>query len=78
MSLFREFDDERENGSEKALKTRSRKRKHGGNNNYTPEVRANIAKLCIDVGPLKAAKKMTQELGREVNESTARSIKRHS
>ncbi|XP_066297918.1 ribosome-binding protein 1-like [Branchiostoma lanceolatum] len=61
---------------EKALKTTSRKRKRGGNNHYTPEVGAKIAKLCIDVGPLKAVKKMTQDLGRDVSESTARSIKK--
>ncbi|CAH1257592.1 POGZ [Branchiostoma lanceolatum] len=61
---------------EKAFEQASRKRKRTGNNHYSPEVRAKMAKLCIEIGPLKTAKKMTQELGREVNESTVRSIKR--
>eukprot|EP00058_Branchiostoma_floridae_P006720 XP_002592208.1 hypothetical protein BRAFLDRAFT_84636 [Branchiostoma floridae] len=61
---------------EKAVKNASRKRKREGNNHYSPEIRAKMAKLCIEVGPKKAARKMTQELGREINESTVRSIKK--
>jgi len=62
---------------EKAMREAiSRKRKRGSYGQYTPETRAKIAKLCIEIGPKKAAEKMSKEVGKQINESTARSIKR--
>ncbi|XP_019630900.1 PREDICTED: uncharacterized protein LOC109474878 [Branchiostoma belcheri] len=54
---------------------RSRKRKRGNYGTYTPEQRAKIAKMCIEVGPQKTADHMSAEVGRQLNESTVRSIK---
>ncbi|CAH1247839.1 Hypp8025 [Branchiostoma lanceolatum] len=54
----------------------SRKRKRGSYGQYTAEARAKIAKLCIEIGPTKAAEKMSEEVGRQLNESTVRSIRK--
>ena len=43
---------------------------------YSPEVRLKIARYCIDNGPAKTARHFTKELGRPVNESTIRNIKK--
>ncbi|XP_019624397.1 PREDICTED: uncharacterized protein LOC109470058 [Branchiostoma belcheri] len=53
----------------------SRKRKRGNYGNYSPEMRAKIAKLCLDIGASKAARQLSKETGRQINESTVRSIK---
>jgi len=51
------------------------KRKRGNYNNYSPEVRAKMARYAIENGIQNAARKFTSELGSPVNESTIRSIK---
>ena len=53
-----------------------RKRTSAKNNKYTPEQRAEGAKLCKEVGPKKAAQHMTIKLGFDVNESTIRGWKK--
>ncbi|CAG2251561.1 unnamed protein product [Mytilus edulis] len=51
------------------------KRKRGNYNNYSPEVRAKMAKYAIENGVQNTARKFTTDLGSPVNESTIRSIK---
>ncbi|XP_019635711.1 PREDICTED: uncharacterized protein LOC109478536 [Branchiostoma belcheri] len=53
----------------------SRKRKRGTYGHYSPEMRAKIARVCVEVGASKAARRLSAEVGRELNESTVRSIK---
>lgn len=59
---------------EKAITPRKRKRSEYGT--YTPETRAKMARYAIENGPSKAALHFSKEMGREVNESTVRSIKK--
>ncbi|KAI8522099.1 hypothetical protein Bbelb_018530 [Branchiostoma belcheri] len=53
----------------------SRQKKRGNYGTYTPEQRAKIAKMCIDIGPQKTADRMSVEVGHKLNESTVRYIK---
>lgn len=54
----------------------TRKRKRGQYGHYTPESRAKIAKWACDHGNTSAAKRFSKEQGRNINESTVRSIKK--
>ncbi|CAH1240233.1 Hypp5957 [Branchiostoma lanceolatum] len=51
------------------------RKKRGNYATYTPEMRARIAKMCIDIGPQRTAERMSREIGRQLNESTVRYIK---
>jgi hypothetical protein len=48
--------------------------KRGNYNNYSPEVRAKMARYAVENGIQNAARKFTIELGSPINESTIRSI----
>lgn len=56
--------------------TTPRKRKRIEYGSYTPETRAKMARYAIENGPTKAARHFSKELGRDVNESTIRSIRK--
>ena len=51
------------------------KRKRGTYQNYSPEVRAKIARYAVENGIANAARKFSKDLGGSVNKSTVRSIK---
>eukprot|EP00058_Branchiostoma_floridae_P025428 XP_002610918.1 hypothetical protein BRAFLDRAFT_91515 [Branchiostoma floridae] len=51
------------------------RKKRGNYATYSPEIRARIAKMCIEIGPQRTAACMSIELGRQLNESTVRYIK---
>ena len=53
----------------------SRKRKHGEYKTYTPEEQAKYAKLAVEIGVAKAAKKLSKQLGARVSETTIRSMR---
>ena len=52
------------------------KRPRGKYNSYTPELRAEIGKVASQIGIKAAAFRFTKRLGKHVNESTVRSIKK--
>lgn len=54
-----------------------KKRQRGEYGSYSPETRTKIAKYAIENGPTKAAAHFSKTLGRKLNESTVRSIKKH-
>ena len=54
----------------------TRKCQRGEYSTYSAETRANIAKSAINIGNSQAAQKWSKSLGRKINESTVRSIKR--
>ncbi|CAL4059223.1 unnamed protein product [Meganyctiphanes norvegica] len=43
---------------------------------YTPDQRAEMARLCQEMGPTKSAREMSKRLNRHVSESTMRSVKK--
>ena len=52
------------------------KRPRGKYNSYTPELRAEIGKVASQIGIKAAAIRFTKRLGKHVNESTVRSIRK--
>eukprot|EP00058_Branchiostoma_floridae_P022909 XP_002608399.1 hypothetical protein BRAFLDRAFT_95409 [Branchiostoma floridae] len=54
----------------------SRKRKRTSYGKYTPETRAKIARLAMEIGAQKTAVQMSEEVGKQLSESTVRSIRK--
>lgn len=61
--------------SPKSSPSRPCKRKRGEYGSYTPEQRAKYAKLAEEVGVTKASRKISQEFGKQVSETTNRSMR---
>jgi hypothetical protein len=55
--------------------SRGNKRKRGEYIQFHDSTRAKVARYAIDIGPSKAARKISAELKQTVSESTVRSIK---
>ena len=64
------------NDEVEAVITTPKKRKRGEYGAYSPDTRAKIARYTIDNGPAKAARHFSTVLGKNVNESTVRSMKK--
>ena len=64
------------NDEVEAVITTPKKRKRGEYGAYYPDTRAKIARYAIDNGPANAARHFSTVLGKNVNESTVRSMKK--
>ena len=58
------------------ITTSARKRKRGEYNHYSPDQRYKIAKYAVENGVSKAAKHFSKHLGKNINESSIRTIKK--
>ena len=56
--------------------TPTKRRKRGEYSVYSDQTRLNIAKSALEIGVNKTARKFSQQLGKKVNESTVRNMKK--